>query len=352
MTMKLHHLRTLRHAGGSARMVRLSPDGHYLASASAERSDGKATAPQVCVWTVETGECICALSAHRSRISGLSFDAQGALFATCGDENEFNDFHDRWDLECSEAKVWQIATRQCVATFACHRNASMGDVGFGPGGDFLITGTHHHVGGHYSSEYFHAEVGFWRIADAHRLQVHHADEYATNDVAVVRTSRDGTFVATLTTSHGTGGGELRTWSARRGFFSRDVTLRLQRRLAFSGEKGALAVDPDGQYVALSRGRNIAVLRASNLGVVRTLSTGEGTGIPEVLALAGSGRLLAVAPSYGALQILDTRHARALATIAMSATGHAWRDLAFDGRHFAAVGLDGERDRIDLWRVED
>lgn len=109
------------------------------------------------------------------------------------------------------------------------------------------------------------------------------------------------------------------------------------------------MDLEGGRLALSRGKTIAVLRASNLGVVRSFNIGDGAGDPMAMALAG--RFLAVAPAYGALQILDTVDGRVLATISMNTHSGEWRDLAFDGRYLVAVGVERKSNGVDLWRVE-
>ncbi len=95
------NLQVLRGHTDTQTALRFSPDGRYLASSSYDHTAK--------LWDIATGECIKTFTGHKNRLWSVAFSPAGTLLASGGDDRAI--------------KLWDLQSGQCTMTLQGHTNA-------------------------------------------------------------------------------------------------------------------------------------------------------------------------------------------------------------------------------------
>jgi len=272
--------------------VAFSPDGHLLATASADQAAR--------LWDVASGAPVRTLTGHTGAVLGVAFSPDGTLLATASHDNT--------------AQLWDVASGAPVRTLRGHTGAVLG-VAFSPDGTLLATASRDKTTRLWDAA-ADAPVRILRIL----LRGH------TGAVLGVAFSPDGHLLATV--------GE--DWTARLWDVASGAPVR-----TLTGHTGAVlgvAFSPDGHLLATVGADQAARLWDVASGApVRTL-TGH-TGAVLGVAFSPDGHLLATVSHDNTARLWDVASGAPVRTL----TGHtgAVLGVAFspDGTLLATASRD-------------
>jgi WD40 repeat protein/serine/threonine protein kinase len=300
----------------NATCITFSPDGHRLASASAD-----ATAK---VWDAQTGEEILTFRGHRSRIHSVAFSADGKQLASAP-----YDYRTKAD---GEVKVWDAQTGREVLTLCGHVSWVPG-VAFTPDGRRLASGG------------LDGTVKLWDLAtgqEALTLRGHNGT------VQAIAFSPDGQRLVSAGNDR-----TVRIWDARplAGEAGQEfLTLR-----GHEGGVRSVAFHPGGRYLASSGDDETVRLWDLQLGrmggaqpMVHKLP--GYTGFVTTVSFSSDGRLLASAGSASAkLRVWEATTWKELYPLGdaglVASFSPDGRYLAAARRDFAVVILDAPSGRV-------
>ncbi len=206
--------------GDEVNAVAFSPDGRYLATASAEGT--------VALWQVSTGTMLKTLVGHKAAVLSVAFSPDGRYLATGSDDRT--------------AALWDARTGRRLKTIEGH-GGDVYSVAFSPDGRSLATGSDSNT------------AALWDLSTGMR---HRTFRGHTRDVKAVAFSPDGRLLAT-----GSDDNTATLWNVSTGVKLR--TLRGHRRAV-----RAVAFSPGGRYVATgSYDETFALWDASTGGKLKT-----------------------------------------------------------------------------------
>ncbi|WP_327359907.1 DUF1513 domain-containing protein [Streptomyces sp. NBC_01296] len=290
------HRRLLGHDSG-VHAVAFSPDGHTLASGSA---DGTAQ-----LWDTATGKAGITLDHVSLAVASLAFSPDGSILATGSNEGP--------------VRLWNVATGKPLATLTGHIS-QVNSVAFSPDGKTLATGSND------------ATVRLWDVATRKprtTLREH------TDIVHAVSFSPDGRTLAS-------GGGTTVRLS------DVDSGAALRTLPEGQGLVGSVLFSPDGRTLVTENGDGSVGLWDVDTWKARTTLSGDGDPIHS-MAYSPDGTMLVIGTAGHGVKIWD------VATGAVRATllGHTneVESVAFspDGRTVASGSLDHS---VRLWDVAD
>ena len=268
--------------------VTFSPDGRYLATASADKT-GR-------VWDAVTGKEIFTLAGHTGPVNDIAFSPDGTSLATASDDNT--------------AKVWDRAAGKELLTLTGHAGALKG-IAFSPDGKRLAT---------CSSD---RTAKVWDSATGNELFTMSGHTDVVNRVTF---SPDGRYLATVSDDK-----TAKMWDAETG----KVVLTQRGTSLVWG----LAFSPDGKRVAFANfdGRSTIVDIASRR-LLSTLSYRAAS--HNAVAFNPAGTHLVIGQGDGTAKVWDAATGQVLLTL-YGHTGPAW-DVAFspDGARVATASWDG------------
>ncbi|MFC7257530.1 eIF2A-related protein [Streptomyces lutosisoli] len=318
--------------------VAFSPDGHTLATASADTT--------VRLWDVATGKTRTTLTGHTDAVYAVAFSPDGHTLATASADDT--------------ARLWDVATGKTRTTLTGHTD-DVYSVAFSPNGHTLATGSTDHTArlwdvatgktrttltGHTDDVY---SVAF--SPNGHTLATGSSDatvrlwDVATgktrttlfghvNVVESVAFSPDGHTLATGSADH-----TVRLW---------DVTTGATRTslLGHTNLVESVAFSPDGHTLATASADHTVRLWDMTTGATRTTLTGH-TGTVNAVAFSPDGRTLATGSSDATVRLWDVATGKTRTTL----TGHtdAVNAVAFspDGHTLATGSSDAT---VRLWDV--
>ena len=234
--------------------VSFSPDGTTLASGSSDDT--------VKLWDVATKQNIATLEGHESAVTSVSFSPDGTTLASGGISGDTSG--GLFDFGNGEVKLWDVATKQNIATLEGHESAVI-SVSFSPDGTLLVSSS---LG----------RIKLWDVVTRENIATF---EGHTDAIWSVAFSPDGTLLAS-----GSDDGTVKLW---------DVATK-QNIVTFMRTSWVASVSfsPDGTTLAsglryggvllwdVGTGENIAALRTG--GGLSVSFSPDGTTLA-----AGSGR---------------------------------------------------------------
>ncbi|WP_369259566.1 trypsin-like peptidase domain-containing protein [Streptomyces sp. R35] len=276
--------------------VAFSPDGHTLATASADTT--------VRLWDVATGKTRTTLTGHTDAVYAVAFSPDGHTLATGSDDHT--------------ARLWDISTGKTRSTLTGHTDG-VSSVAFSPDGHTLATG---------SWDY---QARLWDVATGQTRTVlsGHA-----NSVESVAFSPDSHTLATASTDH-----TVRLWDVTTGAIR--TTL-----MGHTDEVWSAAFSPDGHTLATASADKTVRLWDVTTGKVRATLTGHADEVWSA-ALSPDGHTLATGSTDNTVRLWDMSTGKTRTTL----TGHtnAVEAVAFspDG-HTLATGSDDYT--VRLWDI--
>ncbi|CAM5260760.1 nSTAND1 domain-containing NTPase [Streptomyces avidinii] len=277
--------------------VAFSPDGHTLASGSA---DGTAQ-----LWDTATGKAGITFDHGSVAVVSLAFSPDGSILATGSNEGP--------------VRLWNVATGKPLATLTGH-TSQVKAVAFSPDGKTLATGSND------------TTVRLWDV-DTRKSRATLREH--TDIVHAVSFSPDGRTLAT-------GGGTTVRLS------DVDTGAALRTLFESEGEVGSVLFSPDGRTLVTENGDGSVGLWDVDTWKARTTLYGDGNPIHS-MAYSPDGTMLVIGSVDHSVKIWD------VATGAVRATllGHTnvVESVAFspDGRTVASGSLDHS---VRLWDVAD
>jgi WD40 repeat protein len=112
------HLLTIPHQSGAISSLAFSPDGHLLATASAEKA--------VAVWSVATGTLFRAFEGHSGAVTAVAFSPDGRMLAAGSADQTI--------------QLWEVRNGTLVRTLNGHTTA-IASIAFSPDGRTLASGS-------------------------------------------------------------------------------------------------------------------------------------------------------------------------------------------------------------------
>jgi WD40 repeat protein len=204
--------------------VAFSADGRLLATSDGGEGFLDIENKAVEIWEIATGQHVTTF-ADESYVSAVAFSPDGRLLATgTRGADDFSLTHDLMD-QITEVKVWEFASRRCVASFAHEHDITA--VAFSPDGQLLATASS-------------VTASVWEIASGRCL----VDYVHEGHITAVAFSPDGSLLAT---SIGGGGTlDIRDKAAVIWEVASDQCLA-----SFPHEEGVagVAFSPDGRLLA-------------------------------------------------------------------------------------------------------
>lgn len=138
--------------------VVFSPDGHFLASASADRT--------LKLWSPHTGQCLNTLQGHNSWVWAVAFSPDSKLLASASYDHKI--------------KLWDVFSGECLQTLLGHPSSVL-TIAFSPDGKSLVSGGYEQT------------IKLWDIETGKCLNTWQAH---TNRVWAVAFSPDNRYIAT------------------------------------------------------------------------------------------------------------------------------------------------------------
>ncbi len=187
---------TLQHGAGRSESVSFSPDGTLLASVVWQPGG---TESSVWLWDVASRQQVATLQHEAYELLAVSFSPDGTLLATIGEQYKAVEGKDYLEVE-SSVWLWDVASRQRqeVATFQYQELGSFRSLSFSPDGTLLAIAEHRGtllaIAEHrFSEAEFSSSVWLWDVASRQRVATLWQDEY--DDLASLSFSPDGTLLA-------------------------------------------------------------------------------------------------------------------------------------------------------------
>jgi WD40 repeat protein len=260
------------------------------------------------LWRLCQSDELASLKGHQHSLH-VSFSPDGRTLATCGRDNT--------------AKLWDLASRQLVATLTNHHDGDMFAVSFSPNGRLLAMASSSAVS----------------LRDVNTREEIRSLPAASK---VATFSREGRFLATLRGEKGLALWETTSWTLVGSVADSELPIR---RGVTWWRPQSVAFSPDGTRLALVLEDGVKLWSFPDLVEISLLR--EPMPMLKFVTFAPDGRILAASTAAGDLKIWDI--ARREEVRLFSAHSSAVYHAAFspDGRTLATASAD---QTIKLWNL--
>lgn len=278
---------TLDHISVAVVSLAFSPDGSTLATGSNEGP--------VRLWNVATGKPLATLTGHTSQVNAVTFSPDGKTLATGSND--------------ATVRLWDVAARKSRATLREH-NDIVRTASFSPDGRTLATG-----GG--------TAVRLWDVDSGAAIRTLFESQ---GDVGFVLFSPDGRTLATENGDGSLGLWDVDTWKAR-------IALDY-------GDVNSMAYSPDGTMLVIGSGDHSVQIWDVATGAVRATLLGH-TNEVESVAFSPDGRTVASGSLDHSVRLWDVADRTVLTGHTAAVTAVAFRphsNLLATGESLGAVKL--------------
>ncbi len=272
---------------------------------------------------METGHEQAKLLGHTGSVSSAAFSPDGSILATGnivpdGEKTAA-------DAEAGSVRLWNVATREPIATLPAHQIATWG-LAFSPDGHTLAT-----------AGYTDNNMKLWDVKSRQLRAALAGSPAVMARIWSVAYSPDGSCLASGSASNSADAETLLVW---------DVAKEIPRHRVKAGWVWSVAFSPDGRLLATGSDAGLVTLWSVESGAAVLQTRGHSAAV-RCVAFSRDGKIVASGSADKTIRLWDAATGDERATL----RGHANSivSLAFspDGRTLASGDAGGA---IRLWRA--